>query len=117
MVKQLVALAKRGVDIPALRSPVAGEQLGQAGLERRVHQVRAAHLVRHFAQAVQIHRSVYPVQIRGAEVELLQQEIGDLLRAIVGDFQPHCVAEVAVQQLALHRDAQILDLLLVHEQV
>ena len=39
------------------------------------------------------------------------------LRAVVGDLQPHRVAEVAVQQLALQRGAQVLDLLLVDEQV
>src|SRR5438552_3355690 len=48
---------------------------------------------------------------------LLQQEFGHALGAVVGDLEPHRVAEVPVQQLALHRGVQVLDLFLVHEQI
>src|SRR6185295_18773188 len=49
-----------------------------------------------------------------AEVELLQQELHRRLGYAFGDLEADRIAEVPVQQLALHRDAQVLDLLLVH---
>ena len=49
--------------------------------------------------------------------ELLEQELDHVLRAVVGHLQPHRVAEVAVQELALQRGVEVLDLLLVHEEV
>ena len=112
MVHQDVVLADAGKDVVAL-----GQDLGQARLERRVHQVRAIHLVRHGIQAHQVDDAWYPVEIVLVEAELLQQEPGHDLRTVVGDFQAHGVAEVALRQFALQCDAQILHLFVIDEQV
>ena len=98
------------------RSPRV-ERRRQPGLERRVLEVRALDLVGHLAQAVQVDRALDAVQVGVAQAELLQQELDHARRAVVGHFQAHRVAEVAVQQLALQRGVQVLDLLLVDEQV
>src|SRR2546422_242239 len=89
----------------------------EARLERRVLEIRALDLVRDLAQPVQVHRPFDAVQVGLLQAELLQEEFGHALGAVVGDLEPHRVAEVPVQQLALHRGVQVLDLLLVHEQI
>src|ERR1044072_7394498 len=88
-----------------------------AGLERRVLERGLVHLVGHLAQAIEVHRAVDPVQVRLLQRELLQQEVHHVLRAVVGDLEAHGVAEVPVQELALERGVQVLDLLLVDEEV
>ena len=95
----------------------AVERRRQSGLERRVLEVRALHLVGHFAQAVKVDRAVDAIQVGVAQAELLQQEFHHALRAVVGHFEPHRVAEVPVEQLALQGGVQVLDLFLVDEQV
>ena len=74
-------------------------------------------LVRDAHQAHQIHRALDAVEILRPQFELLQQELRHRGRAVVGDLQAHCVAEVALRQLALQADAQVLHFFLVHEQV
>ena len=89
----------------------------QPGLEGWVLELGALHLVRDFAQAVQVHRPGDPVEVVGVQAELLQQEFGHAFRAAVGDLEPHRIAEVPVQQFALKCDAHVGDLLLVDEEV
>ena len=112
VVHQDVILADAGKDVIAL-----GQHLGQAGLEWRVHQVGTIDLVRHRHQAHQVDDARDPVQVIVVEAELLQQESRHDLRAVVCDFQAHAVAEVALRQFALQRDAKVLDFFVVDEQV
>ena len=57
------------------------------------------------------------IQIFRLQFELLQQEFRHGGRTVVGDFQAHRIAEVALRQFALQADAQVLHFFLVHEQV
>ena len=93
------------------------ERRRQARHERRVLERRAIDLLGHFAQPIQVHRPFDAIEVRLAQPELLQQELHHAERGVVGHFEPHGVAEVAMQQLSLQRGVQVLDLLLVDEEV
>ena len=93
------------------------QRLGQAGLEGRELEVGPVDLVGHRHQPHQVHDAGHAVEVVASEAELLQQEFGHHLGAVVGDFQAHGVAEMALRQLALQRGAQVLDFLVVDEQV
>jgi hypothetical protein len=113
MVQQDVALPDRAEHV-AVR---AHELRRQAGTERREFQVGALHLVGHVDEPGEVDRPVHAVEVFLAQVELREEVVRDLLRAVVGDLEPHLVAELAVRKLAAQRGAQVLDLLLVHEQL
>ena len=110
--QQHVALAHGGEDIGALL-----QCRRAAGTERGELQIGPVDQFRDLHQAHQIHRPVDPVQVLRAELGLLQQELGHGLGAVVGDFQAHRRAQVALRQLALQRGAQVLHFLFVDEQV
>ncbi len=112
MVQQDIGLAHRGEDVALLL-----QCLGHARPERAELQVRPVHPVGHLDQAHHVDQAMDPVQILLAQAELLEQEVGHRLGAVVGHLQPHRVAEVALRQFALQRDAQVLHLFLVDEQV
>ena len=59
----------------------------------------------------------HAVEVGVGQLELLQQELRQGLRAVRRDFEPHRRAELALRQLALQRLAQVLHLLLVDPQV
>jgi hypothetical protein len=90
---------------------------GQPGAERRELEVGALHPVGDVDQPHQVDRAVHAVEILLPEVELREQVIGNLLRAVVGNLEPHLVPELAVRQLPAQRRAQVLHLFLVHEQL
>jgi hypothetical protein len=79
--------------------------------------VRAIDPVRHLHQAHQVDRAVDAVEVGRLQFELGEQEFGHRLRAVVGHFQAHGVAEVALRQFALQLGAQVGDFFLVDEQV
>ncbi|TXT25305.1 MAG: Uncharacterized protein FD134_1116 [Gallionellaceae bacterium] len=88
-----------------------------AGRKSGEFQVIARHLLRDAHQPHQVDRAIHAVQVAWLQHELPQQEIGHLLGAVIGDFQPHGVAEVAVRQLALQADAQVFYFFVIHEQI
>ncbi|GHU14497.1 hypothetical protein AGMMS50225_26450 [Betaproteobacteria bacterium] len=57
------------------------------------------------------------IEVALFELELVQEEFAHRLRAVVGDFEAHGVAVMALVQLAGERGAQILDLLFVDEEI
>ena len=91
--------------------------LRQAREERREAQRRLLDVVDHFRQAHQVDGAVDPVQAALVEVELVEQELRQFLRAVARHFQPHRGAELAAHQLALQGLAQVLDFVLVDPQV
>ena len=113
VMQQYVVLAQHLEHVRALLL----QQGGHAGHERRELEIVARDLVRDAHQAHQIHRTFHAEQVFRFQLELLQQEFGHGGRAVVGDFQPHRIAEVALRQFALQADAQVLHFFLVHEQV
>jgi hypothetical protein len=112
MVYQDVLLADAFEDVVAL-----GQYLGQPGLEGRIRQVGAIHLIGYRHQAHQVHDARHAVEVVGIQAELLQQEVGHRLRAVIGDLQAHGVAEVALRQFALQCGAQVLHFFVIDEQV
>ena len=109
MVQQHVALAKR------LEGRLVVE-FGAASLERRELQLRPVRHVIDLDDAIEVDRAIDPVNRILFEVEILQQDLDDRLRAVVGDLQTHRGLESARQQLALQRAGEVFDLLLVNEQ-
>jgi len=89
----------------------------EAGLDGGYLDPGAPNLVRTSRSTVQFTGPSTRYRSASCRPNLLQQEFGHALGAVVGDLEPHGVAEVPVQQLALHRGVQVLDLLLVHEQI
>ena len=96
-----------------MRSTCAGNPGRNAG----ILEIRAGHPVRDVHEPHQIDRAVHAIEIVLTEIELGEQKIGDVLRAVFRDLQPHLVAELAVRQLAAQRGAQVLHLLLVDEEL
>jgi hypothetical protein len=94
-----------------------GDALRQPLLERRVLEVGPVHLFDHAHQPREVHGSRDHVEVVALEAELAEEEARHRLRHVVGDFQAHGVAEVALRQLALERLAQVLHLLLLDEEV
>ena len=112
MVQQDVAAADAVEDVHAL-----ADRLGQAGQEGRELEVGAVDPVGHLHQAHQVDRAMDAVKVVVLEAELGEQEFGHRFRAVVGDFEAHGVAEVALRQFALQLGAQVLDFFLVDEEV
>ena len=113
VVQQDVAGADGLEHVDALGERARERRAGTAGTARSARSTSLGHL----HQAHQVHRAVDLVEVVRAEPELLQQELGHLRRAVVGDLEAHGVAEVALRQLALQRGAQVLHVLLVDEEV
>ena len=93
------------------------ERRRHRGRERRVLEVRAVDLRQYLAQAIEIHRPVHVIEVLLVELELLQQELDHRRRDLLDHLEPDRVAEVPLQQLALQRDAQVLDFFLVDEEL
>jgi hypothetical protein len=91
--------------------------LGGAGDEGRELHVRAINPVRYLHQAHQVDRAVDAVEVGRLEVELGEQEFGHRRRAVVGNFEAHGVAEMALRQFALQLGAQVGDFFFVDEEV
>ena len=115
MMQKDVLLLQHFKKILALRHP--HQRLRQARRERRIFQIGPVHLIRHAHQANQVHRPVDTVDIDFAELELRRQKQQHFLRAVVGDFQPHRIAQMPLWQFALQRKAQVFHLFLIDEQV
>ena len=82
------------------QTAVGLEALGQPGNEGPVEQVRALDIAEYRHHAGQVDRAADPVEIRLAELELLEQEMGEPVGAVVGDLQAHAVAVAPRQELA-----------------
>ncbi len=106
-------VARDGVEQVVLRAHASRDR----GLERRVLEVRPVHQVVHGQQPIEVDGTVDLVERAALEAELVQQEVGHVVGAVVGDLQAHAVAVAARGQLALEREQQVVDLLLVDEQV
>src|SRR5258706_3342447 len=68
-------------------------------------------------QAHQVHGPVDAVQIIRGELELLEEELLELRRHVIRDFEAHRIPEMALRELSGEGGAKVLDLLLVQEQV
>ncbi len=86
--------------------------------ERRVFQIAAARPVRRWPDR-RLRFTGPETRYRSlpAQRELVQQEIGDLFRAVDRSLQPHGGAIAALRQLAFQRAAQIVHFLVIDEQV
>jgi hypothetical protein len=100
-----------------MSAPFFLQHAGHAGRESGKLEVAAFDQFRYFHQAHQVHRTMYAIQIVRRELEFLEQQRFDLWRTVVGDFQSHGVAKMALRQLTLQAEPQIFDLFLVHEQI
>jgi len=89
----------------------------RARRERLELEVRAVRLVGHAHQAHEVYRAVHAVEVPRLEPELLQQKPDTRLAHALVHLQANRVAEVALRQLPLEREAQVLHLLLLDEQV
>jgi hypothetical protein len=107
VVEQDVAAAQLGeqVDLGAGGAPRAGDEGG-------VLEVGPLDVVVDRGEAVEVDGAVDAVEVVGLEVELAQQQLGDLGRAGLADLEADGVAEVAGPQLALEGVEQVLDVLL-----
>ena len=85
--------------------------------KRRKLQIGAVHHVRHRNQPHQIHWPFHLIQLIARELKLFQQKLANVIRALVGNFQPHAVAKIAVAQFILHRRAQIAQIIVFHRQI
>ena len=83
----------------------------------RIFQIGPLHRIIDRQQAIQIHRPGHLIQVILMQRELLYQVMRHLIRTIIGHLQTHCVAVLPGGQLALQRQTQILDLLLLHKQI
>ena len=97
-------LARRQLDRPA-RLVARKAQLGRID---QVDQLGHAH---------QVDRAGHLVERLGRQVELLQQEVRQEVRAAGRDLEPQRAAVMAVLQAHAQRGAQVLDLLLVDREV
>ena len=68
-------------------------------------------------QPGQVDRPVDPIQLAFAQAELLEQEVGEVLRTGVHYLQPHGVAIAPRNQLSAQRSRQVLDVLGIDRQV
>ena len=85
--------------------------------ERRKFQIGAVHHVRHRNQAHKVYRAFHLIQLIARELKLFQQKLANVIRALVGNFQPHAVAKIAVAQFILHRRAQVAQIIVFHRQI
>src|SRR3954471_10680293 len=92
-------------------------RIGQPRNEHRKLQIWPVHPVGHIDEPHEVDRPFDTIEVLLAEVELRKQKIDDLLRTIVGDFQPHFIAELALRKATAQCSAQVLDLLLVDEEL
>ena len=112
MVQQHVLLADRREQVRR-----ADEATRDAGRERRVLEVRPVDEVAQRGEPVQVHRAAHLVEIGLSELELLEQDVDEVRRAIVRGLEAHRVAVAALRELAFDGAAQVVDLFLVDEQV
>ena len=108
MVQQHVALAHRVEDVRACLASARGQRRARtAGYLRSGRSTSSGICISRtrFTGPSTRYRSV------SAQPELLQQEVASCRRTVVGHFQAHRVAEMALRQFALQRRAQVLRLL------
>src|SRR5665647_1524033 len=91
--------------------------LGYAGGVARKFQVRALDRFRNLHQAHQIHQAIDLIQVILAETELAEQERRHFRRAIVGNFEAHAVTKLAMRELTLQGQTQILGVLIVEREL
>ncbi len=70
-----------------------------------------------FQQTHHVDRAIDCIQAAGIDGKLLQQKVGQIGRAVMGNFETYRKAELAAVQLALQRVPQILDIVVVHPQI
>ncbi|MNI38929.1 hypothetical protein D3C73_930900 [compost metagenome] len=85
--------------------------------ERQVLQLALAVQAGNAEQPRQVHRTVDLIQLRLAQVELLEQVVGQVFRARVGHFQTHRIAVATGEQLAAQGAGQVFDVFGVQRQV
>ena len=112
MVQQDVAVADRREQVGACRDPRR-----DAGREGRILEVRAVREVIDRREPMQVDHRGNPVEILLRELELVEQVLDEIGRAVRGGLEPHGGAVATVRQFAFQRPAQILDFFLVDEQV
>ena len=93
------------------------QQLRDRRGEGRVLQLRMAVQAGDAEQPREIDRAVDAVQLALAQAELLEQEVGQVLRAGIGHLQAHRIAIAPGNQLAPQRPRQVLDILGIHRKV
>ena len=110
--QQHIAVADGGEDV---RCPLQARR--NAGREAGILEVGPVHQIGNPVQAHQVHGPVAAKDIGIVEVEFLGEEPAHSLRTVVGEFQPHRLAEAARRKLALHRHEEVVHGLFVHQQV
>ena len=93
------------------------QQLRDGRRKRRVLQLGVAVQAGDAEQARQVHRAIDRVQLGFVQVELLEQVVGQVLRARVGHFQTHRIAVTTREQLATQRAGQVFDIFGVDRQI
>ena len=96
---------------------VFAQQLRGAGAMRGEFEVGAIHHIGHGHQPHQVNRALYAVKLGAAELELAKQEVIHMLWAVVGHFQAHGAAVLAVAQLAHNGGAQVFNVFFVYAQI
>src|SRR5450830_204362 len=111
MVQQHVAFLQYGENIFIL------QMLRQGRRERREAQCRLRDQIDQLRQSYQIDRAFDRIQAAALDRKLFQQKLRQMLRAVVGYFQPHADAELTALQLSLQGLSQVLDFFFVNPQV
>ena len=70
-------------------------------------EVGAVEHVGHGHQPNEVYGAVHLIELVCGQPELVEQKTADVVGALVGDFQPHAVAEIAVAQFVLDGGAQV----------
>ena len=96
MVQQQVAAADHGHGILG-----ACEAAREGRSEGRVAQVVTLEEVEDRREAVQVDGTVDAIEVRLLEGEVLEQELGQVIGAVLRDLQPDGLGELALAQLAL----------------
>jgi hypothetical protein len=112
MVEQDVVATDGGEDVGLALQP-----LGQAGHERLVLELVDVDLVDQRREPHDVDGAVAAVQVVPGELELREQEAGEVLGTARSHFEAQRHSELAVLELALQRLAQVLDLFLVDPQI
>ena len=68
-------------------------------------------------ESVQVHRPVDPVEVLFAELELIEEELLHLFRAVFGDLEARRTGEAATVELPLERLHQVVDFFFIDVQI
>src|SRR2546423_15654924 len=98
MVEQYVVLADRREEIGRIAQTV-----GHSRQERRVLELVDVDLLDQGRHPREVDRPFAAIEIEVLQLELLQQEGRQVLRAVRGDFEAHGKAELALRQFTPER--------------